>query len=343
MQELAERLQAMGRQARAQVGAEDLRLLKRLKASSHLAQALGRVALHLAGTPFSWLLGVLALAYHLALEAQLNHSIMHGAFVGLPGAGRYTPDRYEAIALPFRSRTWRDAHRIHHQHPSLLEGDPDTVHPLFRMHPTQGFRWWHRCNAFLGAFFTFEHWAFDYDAFLKRTGHRAKDDRGEWKKLALHLGYQYLLFPALAGPRWWVVLLGGVAAAVIRNLVFTALQTASSVGCEVSSRHALRTDAPRGDERVRFQVETSKDFGLHGVWKQLCGGLDRHIEHHLWPHLPPSRLRELSAEVKQLCEQHGLRYQEFPSIWASLNDSVKWLSSLSGGTSAAGPDRRSLS
>ncbi len=328
MQELAERLQAMGRQARAQVGAEDLRLLKRLKASSHLAQALGRVALHLAGTPFSWLLGVLALAYHLALEAQLNHSIMHGAFVGLPGAGRYTPDRYEAIALPFRSRTWRDAHRIHHQHPSLLEGDPDTVHPLFRMHPTQGFRWWHRCNAFIGAFFTFEHWAFDYDAFLKRTGHRAKDDRGEWKKLALHVGYQYLLFPALAGPRWWVVLLGGVAAAVIRNLVFTALQTASSVGCEVSSRHALRTDAPRGDERVRFQVETSKDFGLHGVWKQLCGGLDRHIEHHLWPHLPPNRLAALSPEVRALCQQHGLRYTEYPTIWASLADSLRWLSSL---------------
>jgi len=271
---------------------------------------------------------VLAVAYHLALEAQLNHTIMHGAFVGVPGAGRYTPDRYETLANPFRSKTWRDAHRIHHQHPSLLDGDPDTVHPLFRMHPSQRFFFWHRFNAFIGAFFTFEHWAFDYDAFLKREGVRPKSDRGEWKKLAAHVAYHYLLFPALAGPRWWVVLLGGLTAAVIRNLVFTALQTASSVGCDVSSRHALRVDQPRDLERVRFQVETSKNFALHGGWKILCGGLDRHIEHHLWPHLPPGRLRELSPEVRALCEEHGLRYQEFGSIWSSLRDSLRWLSAM---------------
>jgi linoleoyl-CoA desaturase len=326
MRELADRFSAMGKQARARVGADDLRQLRFLKRTSWFAELLGRLALQFITTPAGWLLGVLAVAYHLALEAQLNHTIMHGAYVGVPGAGRHVPSRYETLALPFQSKTWGDAHRIHHQHPSLLDGDPDTVHPLFRMHPTQAFRWWHRFNAFIGAFFTFEHWAFDYDAFLKQRGVRAQNDRGEWKKLGLHVAYNYLLFPALAGSRWWVVLLGCITAAVIRNLVFTALQTASSVGCEVSSRHALRADDPRGDERVRFQVETSKNFGLHGGWKLLCGGLDRHIEHHLWPHLPPSRLRELSPEVKQLCEQQGLRYQEFPTIWASLRDSVRWLS-----------------
>lgn len=326
MQQLADRFRAMGKDARARVGSDDLRQLRFLKATSWFGEILGRLSMHFIATPAGWLLGMIGVAYHLALEAQLNHTIMHGAYVGVPGAERYTPSRYETLALPFRSKTWGDAHRIHHQHPSLLEGDPDTIHPLFRMHPTQPLRWWHRFNAFIGAFFTFEHWAFDYDAFLKQQGVRAKTDRGEWKKLALHVAYNYVLFPALAGPRWWVVLLGVIASAVIRNLVFTALQTASSVGCDVSSRHALRTDDPRGDERVRFQVETSKNFGLHGGWKVICGGLDRHIEHHLWPHLPPARLRELSPEVRRLCDERGLRYQEFPTIWASLGDSVRWLS-----------------
>lgn len=37
----------------------------------------------------------------------------------IPGAGRFTPHRYETLAIPFQSKTWRDAHRIHHGAPSL--------------------------------------------------------------------------------------------------------------------------------------------------------------------------------------------------------------------------------
>lgn len=42
----------------------------------------------------------------------------------------------------------------------------------------------------------------------------------------------------------------------------------------------------------------------------LCGALDRHIEHHLFPPLPPNRLREISRDVRRVCEEHGLAYKE---------------------------------
>lgn len=326
---LERRIQQLGHAARARVGAQDVRALKRLHASCAVIQVVGRVVLHLALGPVAWVFGVLCVAYDLAVKAQLNHSIMHGAYVGIPGAERFTPSRYDAIALPFQARTWRDAHRIHHAHPSMLGEDPDTVHPLFRMHASQAFRWWHRFNAFAGAFFTFEQWAWDYDAFLKRTGHRDPKDRGELRKFALHLGYQYVLFPVLAGSAWKQVLAAGICASIVRNLIFTGLQTASSVGHEVSTRHAQVAGPLKGDARLRFQIETSKNFGLRGVWRVLCGGLDRHIEHHLWPHLPPARLYEVSADVKALCAAEGVRYQEFPTFGASLADSGSYLSSLS--------------
>jgi NADPH-dependent stearoyl-CoA 9-desaturase len=322
---LADEIHAMGRQARAAAGAEDVAHLKRMKASCRLAEVLGRLLLISGGGPVAWFFGTLFVAYQLSCEAQLNHSIMHGAFVGLPGAGRYVPWRYETLAIPFRSKTWRDAHRIHHANPSRLGADPDTVHPLFRMHAAQGFRVWHRLNAVIGWLFTFEHWAFDYDAFLKRHGHRENTDRSELPKVALYVLYQLVLWPALAGPRWLPVLLGCIAAIVIRNVVFTALQTGSSVGHEVSTRHARGAH----DDWLVFQMETSKNFVLRGLLRVLCGGLDRHIEHHLWPHLPPLRLHALSPRVKQLCAQHGVRYAEFPSLRASLNDSVSYLHSLS--------------
>lgn len=324
MQALTAQLRALGRQARAQVGAEDLRSLWRQKGSAVAAELLGRALLHFGAGPWAWLAGMWSLAYHLSVEAHLNHTIMHGAYVGVPGAGPFVPSRYETLAIPFRSKTWRDAHRIHHAHPSVLGEDPDTVHPLFRMHATQERRWWHRFNAFVGAVFTFEHWAFDYDAFLKKKGVRPRRDRGEWAKFLLYLGYQFVLFPALAGERWLPVLAAGVCAAVIRNLIFTGLQTASSVGHAVSTRHALA--AP--EDRTTFQIETSKNFVLGGASKILCGGLDRHIEHHLYPHLPPRRLHPLSSRVRALCLRHGVRYQEFPTFRHSLWDSVGYLHCL---------------
>lgn len=325
--ELTRRLQLLGQAARSRVGAQDVRLLKGLEASCAIAEPIGRLVLHLALGPVAWVFGMLCVAYQLSVKAQLNHTIMHGAYVGVPGAERFTPSRYESIALPFQSKTWRDAHRIHHAHPSVLGQDPDTVHPLFRMHASQRFRWWHRFNLFLGSVFTFEQWAWDYDAFLKRTGHRAPADRGELKKFALHLGYQYVLFPVLAGSAWKQVLAAGVCAAIVRNLIFTGLQTASSVGRRVSTRHAQALPS-RGADRVRFQVETSKNFVLTGLWRVLCGGLDRHIEHHLYPHLPPAKLYEVSGAVRAACAEHGIEYEEFPSFGASLADSAAHLQSL---------------
>ncbi len=329
MDEFAEAIQDLGRETRAGVGPMDLAVLKRLKLSTASAEIIGRLLLNFAGTPWTWLLGMLALAYHFAVEAQLNHSIMHGAYAAIPGAGRFTPSRYESLALPFQSRTWGDAHRIHHANPSLLELDPDTAHPLFRVHADTPRRPWHALNSWLGSLLTFEIWAWDYDSFLKRTGHRPARDRGELAKFLLFIGYQYVLFAVLAGARWKQVVLGTLAASLVRNLIFTGLQTGSSVGALVSTLHAHSVGKKSVAQWYRFQVETSKNFALDGVWRVLCGGLDRHIEHHLYPNLPPNRLHGLSGRVQELCARSGVNYEEHASFWSSLRDSLGHLSALS--------------
>lgn len=328
-------IQDLGRRARTGIGDSDLALLKRLKLSAGVAHGTGRLILCLVSGPAAWLLGMLSLGYYFAVEAQLNHSIMHGAYAGIPGAGRFVPSRYESLALPFRSRTWGDAHRLHHANPSLPGLDPDVEHPLFRVHGSQEWRPWHLGNTFLGAFLTFELWAFDYDRFLKRLGLRARGDRGELRKFLLFVGVQYALFAALAGPRWREMLLATLAAAIVRNLIFTGLQTGSSVGHEVSTRSPLDASADARDDWYRFQTETSKNFALHGIWRVLCGGLDRHIEHHLYPNLPPNRLHALAPRVRELCRDQGVGYSEFPSFWASLGDSLSYLAKLSSPRAAA--------
>jgi linoleoyl-CoA desaturase len=328
-EELVRRLHELGRRARSLPDRRDLALLRALKWSTRAADLGGRICLYLASGPLSWMLGAALVSYYLAVEAQLNHSIMHGAYARVPGAGRFTPERYETLAIPFQSRTWRDAHRIHHARPSIVADDPDTTHSLFRVHEATPWRHWHFLNTWIGALLTFECWAFDYDHFLKKAGKRDARDRSEIKKLAIYFFYQYVLFTVIAGERWKSVLAGAIVATVVRNLIFTGLQLASSVGRDVSTAHAIASQRKTGAAYHRFQIETSKNFVLRGIWRVLSGGLDRHIEHHLFPYLPPSRLGEVSDEVREICRRHGIRYAEFPSVWSSLKDSLAHLANLS--------------
>ncbi|MBI3542150.1 MAG: fatty acid desaturase [Deltaproteobacteria bacterium] len=149
------------------------------------------------------------------------------------------------------------------------------------------------------------------------------------KKFATYVAFHFVLFPALAGARWKEVLAAAFAATIVRNFIFVALQTGSSVGHDVSTRHPRAYGRKRPGEWLRFQVETSKNFQLSPLWETLCGGLDRHIEHHLFPSLPARRLHMLAPRVRALCEKNGLRYEHHHSIWASLSDSVRYLGSLS--------------
>jgi len=326
----ASALEALGREVRETMGDDDVRHFVRLKWVSRGAEWVGRAALIFGRGPLGFCVGVASLTLYLALEAQLNHTVTHGAYAHLPDAEGMHPLRYETLALPLQSATWRMAHKIHHAHPSVLGRDPDTVHPLFRVHTEVRWRPWHVLNTVLGGLFVFECWGLDYDAFLKRLGLRDRADRGELKKLGRFVAYQYLLFALLAWTAWPRVLLGTLFAVIARNYVFVVLQTGSSVGEGISTWHAAPPPSSRGrDAWYRFQVETSKNYPLPELGTVLCGGLDRHIEHHLWPDLPPRRLRELSARVRALCAAHGVRYVEHPSAWASYVDSFRYLLRLS--------------
>ncbi len=58
-----------------------------------------------------------------------------------------------------------------------------------------------------------------------------------------------------------------------------------------------------------MQVESANNFEVSRPVSILCGGLDRQIEHHLFPTLPPPRLREIAPEVRAVCERWGVEYK----------------------------------
>lgn len=111
-------------------------------------------------------------------------------------------------------------------------------------------------------------------------------------------------------------------AAAVSVLVNTALaEVVSNVHtfCLIAPNHA-------GDDLVRFserpvgrgelyarQVLGSADFtGGTDLADFLQGFLNYQIEHHLFPDLPPSKLREAQPAVRALCERHGIPYVREP-------------------------------
>jgi NADPH-dependent stearoyl-CoA 9-desaturase len=328
MTSLSKSIHRIGVETRASIGERDVKIMKRQMAVSRFCEGVGRLLLQTASSPWSWLVGLLALIFHLSMESQFVHSIMHGAYGGLPGAEGFTPKKYETIAVPMRCKTWGDAHHIHHRRPSLLNEDPDTVHPLYRVHEEVRWRWYHVFNTFLAQSIVFECLVFNYDKFLKTVGIRKHDDRGDLKKFAAFILYQYVFFAVLAGENWKQVLIANLLAVLIRNLSVSSLQMASSIGHQVSTRHHRNSEHKTREDWLRFQVETSKNFGFPKLFRPFVGGLDRHIEHHLFPNLPPNRLYECSSQVQKICATHAVIYQEFPSMPLSLRDSFSYLQRL---------------
>jgi fatty acid desaturase len=58
-----------------------------------------------------------------------------------------------------------------------------------------------------------------------------------------------------------------------------------------------------------MQVESTRDFEVPDLVSILCGGLNRQIEHHLFPRFPPNRLRDIAPRVRAICEEHGVDYR----------------------------------
>jgi linoleoyl-CoA desaturase len=58
-----------------------------------------------------------------------------------------------------------------------------------------------------------------------------------------------------------------------------------------------------------MQVGSTNNYEVSRPISVLCGGLDRQIEHHLFPTLPPPRLREIAPEVRAICERYGIEYK----------------------------------
>lgn len=318
-------LDALRREVEAKIGEEDAQYIKRIGALSSALEVLGRGLIHLSIDPVTFGVGVSALWVHKALELmEIGHPALHGAYDGLPDAQKFASETFKWKA-PVDELAWRKSHNLkHHQFTNIEGKDPDLNFGQLRLSARVPYEIAHKLqplsNIITGFGFGMAlnlhvtgmldlHFKFN-DELEVLPDRKPETVRAAYRafvsKHLRHYGREYVFFPLLAGPFFPKVLLGNLISEVARDLFAAAIIYCGHVGS---------TDYPRGTEAkgrahwYAMQVEGSRDVEVPLPISILTGGLDRQIEHHLFPRMPPNRLREIAPRVKAICAEHGIKYR----------------------------------
>jgi fatty acid desaturase len=342
LQQFGDELDELRRSVTARIGSEDIAHVKQVRRFSVAMEVLGRTAIHVSLDPATFLVGVLALWLHKQLEAtEIGHTALHGTYDRLDGAEGFASKTFQ-WDMPIDEESWRFGHNASHHGATNVAGrDPDMRFgsvSLTEQHPPQ-----HRFQRALMLGFIFPNFGFVMNSHFTGLndwllGHSdtLKDRspasvRRAWEKaLRKYVPYyakNYVFYPALAGPFFGKVLLGNMLAEVGRDLYSAAVIVCGHTGEDVASWPEGTRSASRG-AAYAMQVEAAHDLEVSLPVSILCGGLDKQIEHHLFPTLAPPRLREIAPRVRAICEKYGVRYKTGP--WGStLRKALRHVAQLS--------------
>jgi fatty acid desaturase len=311
-------LETLREKVRADLGEKDVVYIKKIIRLQRRLEIGGRLAIY-AGivNPLAWAVGVGALGTAKILDnMEIGHNIMHGQY-------DWTNDP-ELRGKVFEWDTvcpgdqWRHSHNyMHHTYTNIVGKDRDVGYGILRMADEQP---WHPghlfqpINAFLLAVL-FQWGVGVHDMELaevhtRRWKWREKKDMvmAFLRKSSRQVLKDYVVFPLLAGPFFLPVLLGNIAANLIRNVwAFLIIFCGHFTEDAEMFTEAECENETKAEWYVRQLLGSSNIEG--GKWMHIMSGnLSHQIEHHLFPDIPGHRYAEMSVEVKALCEKYGLPY-----------------------------------
>lgn len=310
-------LDALRRSAMAQVGDRDATHIRRVILQSRAASIAGRGLLMFGWGPLSWIAGVLSLAIAKILEnMEIGHNVMHGQYDWMndPSLNSQTYD-WDIVCA---ASHWRHSHNVeHHNHTNILGKDHDYGYGMLRLSERQRWSPWALLQPIWYALLAINfQWGvavhdIKFGRFLK--GRMSRDELRQRagpfvQKAARQLFKDYVLFPLLAFWQWPRVLLGNLAANLIRNLWTNAI-----IFCGHFTEHAQifsrseTANETRGDWYLR-QIQGSSNLEGSRWFHLMSGHLSHQIEHHLFPDLPAPRYVDIAPQVREICARYGVHY-----------------------------------
>ncbi|OIN61299.1 fatty acid desaturase family protein [Arsenicibacter rosenii] len=282
----------------------------------------------------SLLLGIFAAC----IGFNVSHDAVHGAFSSRPWVNRLLGNSFYLLgASPY---VWKITHNVvHHTYTNIPGHDEDIeVAPgLVRLNPDDPKYPWHRYQHIytipLYAFASLS-WVFrkDFVKFFKSKIGQHKNavhSRGEYVNLFVGKTLYYLAFlvvPCLVlDLTVWQVLAGFVLMHLTEGLV---------LGLVFQLAHVVEgTEFPMPDDSGMMseswaihQLHTTANFAPDSSLAAfICGGLNRQIEHHLFPKVCHIHYPAITVIVKDTAREFGLPYLENRSFASALYSHYRML------------------
>ncbi|MCH9710289.1 MAG: fatty acid desaturase [Actinomycetia bacterium] len=353
-QRLADDLQDLYRLTKAQVGDEDLAHIRNVTAYGQAINA-RRLELLRDGSPKA--VGravILEMLYRLLQFSELGHNIIHGSYDHLPNCGEYHSERYE-WDFNVDIRQWKVMHHEgHHPHTNIAGRDHDLGYSISRAMAGQDWFGHHIVQtAVIGALAAT---APQSAPFMLGNVTRHVDGRrffsrnllGSPVRIAVRDARErYLREPLRAGSTFLPALLanylGGVAGYMSVFFLVAIEHHAGELEMfpdpgpdETPDQYYARqfratrnfVRSPRIDDFLERILTEEVPFENRPDFRIFYGGLDTHIEHHMFPDLPPNRQRQIAPAVRRIAARHGLPYHETPLL-ESMRLFAKALTGLS--------------
>ena len=129
--------------------------------------------------------------------------------------------------------------------------------------------------------------------------------------------------PLLFHPFWVVLFFYGVTVSVVGLTMAVVFQLPHCVG-------QAAFPIPEGGRMINpwaaHQASVTLDFARgNSIVSWPLGGLNYHLEHHLFPTICHIHYPALTKIVEQTCRDHGIRYAEHTSFWTGLAAHYRWL------------------
>ncbi len=259
-------------------------------------------------------IAALALVAFASVRAGIiAHEAGHGAMTG----NRRLASAYGHFFMTFLTALafghWLDIHRRHHPNSNDPARDPDTQSGLFSMYLDSAFekrglaRAVTRRQAYLiWILVTLQGFSLKVDSvrFMCRKPRAA---RADWTVMPLHLGLWFGL------PVYFL----GIGDAALNYVLMTWFLGPYLGAIFLVNHIGTRIIEPGEDiPFLHHQVLTTRNLGTSRFADFLFGGLNNHIEHHLFPTMPKARLRRARRITRDFCRRNGIPYREM-SWWSA--------------------------
>lgn len=329
------RVEAIRREVMENLGEQDAKYIYKIRNFVRYSEIASRGALMFAGwLPPVWLGATALLGVSKIVEnMELGHNVMHGQFDWLNdptiNGANYDWDTVGA------GDDWKHTHNyVHHTYTNIIGKDHDVGYGLLRVSDKQAWEPRFLLNVPLAVqLMVFFEWYVGIQKFHADNEHRYGEMslKEMWtdsvkfrKKMVRQVAKDYVFFPIIAGPNALPVLAGNAVANIIRNVWASAV---IFNGHFTEDAEIFEPDNTENETRAEWylrQIRGSSNFSGAKWVHILSGNLSHQVEHHLFPDMPANRYEQVGPQIKALCEEFGVHYNEasfmkqFGTVWVRL-------------------------